>query len=117
MSYDKYTTIPEGMVKIPWIKILHKDNLDIFVNQILKMMVRDYHLFYSLEIQSGDYLKVHLYCYPSQQFSVVYNIGVYWQVMFNNLTQTEIELAIHRPPDGFPDCIRIDFEKHENEAA
>lgn len=110
--------LPRGFVKIN-LTLTFRDgkDCDILENQVLKMIVRDWYIFYTkkkeFNLKKNDWIRFEFYCQPGKQEEISYNIGIYMQTMLKFHDQKSIHNAIHRVPDDFPHCIRLQLPKEK----
>lgn len=106
--------IPRGFVKMKLKLTLIPESADRIINDVLKMMVRDYYIFYHRKkpFDDPDYKldEIEFYCRPQDETQIAYQIGIYAQTVNEHYTKEKIELASHRLPDDFPECISLSDE-------
>lgn len=103
-------TIPAGFVKMKLRLMFKKEQVDIIENQLLKMLVRDFYIFYTKKDGIQDWVYFYFYCKPDDETSIAYNLGIYAQTMLDFREKKDIKYAGHSVPTGFPGCIHIDRE-------
>ena len=86
--------IPTGFKKMDIEITYEPKQFEVFKNAILRLLLRDYHVFYSAKKYSSFY-KVFFYCQPSVEASLTYRLGVYNQTMFNYHSNYEIITSDH----------------------
>lgn len=118
---DSHTlkSIPHGFIEIDHSWFFNESKIKKIEDHVLHTLVRDHYVFYRLELDPipiGDEkaYRLFLICRPKDQFSIVYKFGIYVQTVLQNHDHDEFcGHQIHRVPDGFPDCIRVELEGKE----
>ena len=86
--------LPEGYEKMELELIMTPKELEIFKKHILRMLLRDFYIFYSVKQYDG-YCKLYFYCNPMYEMSLTYRIGCYNQTMLNYYNEKEITKSDH----------------------
>jgi hypothetical protein len=86
--------IPTGFKKMDIEITMSQNEFDVFKKHILRLLLRDYYVLYSVKKYSSFY-KVFFYCQPSVESSLTYRIGCYNQAMFQYYTQEDIIKSEH----------------------
>ncbi len=88
-------SIPRGLKKSEFELTLHnKAEKNIFEKHILKMLLRDFVVMYSIE-DYDSYFKVYFYCYPNAELQLIYTLGCYNQSMFGYYKKSSITESSH----------------------
>jgi len=107
--FDMMENIPDKFIKInlSLLFLNNKKNIDAVENGALKMMVRDFYVFFVKRPDQSKWIRYEFYCRKEDEAQIAYYLGIYLQTLLDYQTKEKIELAIHSVPTGFPDCLRI----------
>ena len=86
--------IPEGFKKTDVEITFSLNEFEIFKKHILRLLLRDYYVFYSSKKYSCFYT-ICFYCKPSQESSLTYRLGCYNQTMLDFNTKDSIVNSDH----------------------
>lgn len=82
--------VPVGYFKMNFeLTLISEQQLSLFEKHILRILLRDFHFFYSIqktnEIVSGKlkYAKIKFYSRADNEFAITYQLGCYCQCLFN----------------------------------
>lgn len=87
--------LPEGFKKMGLSLLLNASALKVFEQHTLRMILRDYYVFYTKEKKVAGLVGVHLYSRPNDEACIAYHIGIYNQTMLNFQTKKKIIYANH----------------------
>lgn len=88
-----------------------KKELDVLEKRVLRMLIRDYYLYYSKleKFKPGSgYWELSFYCRPDQEGSITYALGCYSQALIGWHKKSELENSNHIVPRGFPNCLLLE---------
>ena len=109
MSNNK---IPTGFKKMDIEITMNPNEFDIFKKHILRLLLRDYHVFYSIKTYSS-FCKVLFYCQPNVEASLTYRIGCYNQTMFEYYTKEDIIKSNHIVNENYIETYLIETPTNE----
>ncbi len=106
----EFLNVPDGFIKMDWYLTFTPKQIVVWEQDILRMLVRDYYIFYAKvdKFNTGEFIELHFFCRPKDQSGIIYRLGILHQAMFGSESADKISNANHRVPDNFPGCIHIE---------
>lgn len=98
---------PVGFIKMGLSLLLNEKAVKVFEQHTLRMVLRDYYIFYTKEKKIAGLIRVHLYCRDKDEACVAYNIGIYNQTMLDFQTKKKIIYSGHSIPKDYLKQIHI----------
>ncbi len=106
---NKIKGLPAGFVKMKLCLFFSPKEVKVFEEHVLRMLVRDYHIYYSLNSYTDMLHELGFYCRPNDEISITYRLGCYCQCMLSFHTIEDIFKSDHILPQGFPSCARLEI--------
>jgi len=105
------TTLPKGFeeIEFEWVSSDSK-HIKIMEEHVLRMLICSFRIFYSKE-ENDTYTSFKFYSRPQDAAQIMYHMGVYNQTMMEYYTKTKITMADHTVYEGFPECLRVEFQE------
>ena len=103
--------LPDDFKKMELEIMLFSDKqFNAFRKQILRLLLRDYYVFYSFKKYKG-YYRLFFYCRPNDESALTYRIGVYNQTMFNYHKPSDIIKSDHIVSKDYVEKYCVPFEE------
>lgn len=102
--------LPKGFELMDLEIILDKNKIKKFENKLLHLLIRDYNVLYTKEIEKkGSYDLIHFYCRPKDAVNISYRIGYYMKALSDDNMEffSKTKNGNHVVPENFPKCIHI----------
>lgn len=102
-------TIPNGMAKMDLVLTVNNEHIDIWEQKIIRLLTRDYYIFYSKKpkFDGKIWTELHFYSRPQDETSIAYLLGHYAQVCFDTYTKEKLDVQTHQVYDNYPNCIEL----------
>lgn len=103
----KQIEIPAGFIKSEfYLNFLHWKNLELFEKHILRILIRDFELYYSKSKSTPTNMltvifKINFYCRKKDELNIIYYLGIYYNGLFNSQSKEEIINSNH--------CVEKDY--------
>lgn len=110
----EFLKVPDGFIKMELVLTFSPQQISVWEDHILRMLVRDFYIFYSVidKFGKGEFFEIHFFSRPKDESSITYRIGVLAQTMFNfHRPLQDVINADHRLPDNYPKCIFLEPKK------
>ena len=100
--------VPEGFIKMGIQLTFFQSSkvVEVFETKILKMLVRDFYIFYSKKV-NGDWVELSFYCRPKDEGEISYRMGCYAQTNLDHYTKEQFVNPTHTVAPNFPQSIEI----------
>lgn len=112
----KYDDIPNGFKEMGLVLTFNKKQVEIWEQQILRLIIRDYYLFYTKINKfkdDSDFIELRFFCRPKNESSITYHLGCYAQAMFGFYTKKQIIECDHTIPRNYPKEIYLNLNPTE----
>ena len=108
-----FKNVPDRFKKMELTLTFTPDKIKVWEDHILRLLVRDFYIFYSKidKFGKGEFIELVLWCRPMDEISITYRLGCYAQAMFEFYGKKHIVEADHTLPDNYPKCIYIEHEE------